>query len=72
MDAEQVGMIGPAEYEFLADACGLGHFAAAGTCGALVKEVVGSLDTGFIQLGGINVADSFNVYNFVCHSSFLF
>ena len=39
VDAEQVGMVGPAQNQLLADACGLGQFLAALGGSALLQQL---------------------------------
>ena len=68
LDAEEVGMVGPLEDELLADARGLGGLLAAALGGALGQQVVRGLQTGGFQLGGVHVADAFDLFKLVCHN----
>ena len=62
-------MVGPAQDELLADACGLGQFLTAlGTC-TLLEQFAHLVDTCGGQLLGIHVTNSLNVNNLVIHNA---
>ena len=68
IDTEQVGMIGPAEDQFLAAACGLSQFLTAlGGC-TLLEQFTHFVDTGGNQFLCINVAYTLDVDNLVIHN----
>ena len=68
VDAEQVGMVGPAQNQFLADACGLCQLFAALGGSALLEQFAYFVDTCGNQLLCINVAYTFDVDNLVIHN----
>ena len=68
IDAEQVGMVGPAQNQLLADACGLGQLLAALGGSTLLEQFAHFVDTCGNQLLCKNVAYSFDVDNLVIHN----
>ena len=56
VDAEQVGMVGPAQNQLLADACGIGQLLAALGGSTLLEQFTYFVDTSGNQLLCINVA----------------
>ena len=72
VDAEEVGMVRPAQDELLADARGLGQLLTAlGGC-TLLKQFAYLVDTCGNEFLCINVAYSFDVDNLVIHNRFKF
>ena len=68
IDAEQVGVVGPAENELFADARGLCQLLAALGGGTLLEQLAHLLNTCGNQLLSISVAYSFDVNNLVIHN----
>lgn len=66
-DTEQVGMVGPLEYEFFGYTGFFSHSGTAFLGGAFFEEVIGGLDACNLELGGVSLANSFNLVNFVSH-----
>ena len=69
VDAEQVGMVGPAQDQLLADACSLCQLLAALGGSTLLEQFTYLVDTCGNELLCINVAYSFDVDNLVIHKS---
>ena len=61
-------MIGPAQNQLLADACGLGQLLAALGGSTLLEQFAHFVDTSGNQLLSINVAYTFDVDNLVIHN----
>ena len=70
IDAEQVGMVGPLQNQFLADAGLLGDELAARGSLTCIKQLLNSLDTCSNQFGCIYVPNTLNVNNLVIHNDF--
>ena len=68
VDAEQVGVVGPTQNQFLADACGICQFLASLGGSTLLEQFTYFVDTSGNQLLCINVAYSFDVDNLVIHN----
>ena len=61
IDTEEVGMVGPAQNQLLADACGVCQLLAALGGSTLLEQFTYFVDTSGNQLLCINVAYSFDV-----------
>ena len=72
VDAEEVGMVRPAQNELLADARGLSQFLAYLGGSSFVKQLADLINSGSLQFLGVNLAYTFDVNNLVIHNPFGF
>lgn len=68
VDAEQVGVVGPAQNQFWADAGFFGEFFASFRGGCRLQQVVGSFDAGVFKCACIGFANTLDFDNFISNS----
>ena len=65
---EQIGMVGPFQYQLAADSGLFGEFRPPFGCPGPLKKIVGGLYPGILKFSGISLSYALDLNNFISHN----